>query len=215
MNRVYILGLFILFSCGTRGKKEASVKEQNQEIKKEASKSNFRKVESKKIDKLLSFFSFFNQSEITIEVKQEDQNIVFSESECIPLKHLPAFNNIVRQTSSITTGAKPIGKIQLDSLLFFLVFVQQDDYGPIYYGVRYNLESDQILSKEIIGQTWGDAGDLQITKSKLTIFSDSLIINKNIRTCHFDLEAKDEEMVETTEDCNDSTVIINIEKLNL
>jgi len=103
----------------------------------------------------------------------------------------------------------------LDAVMFLLVFVQQDDYGPIYYAATYDVETDKILSTEIIGQTWGDAGDSQITKSNLTIFTDSLVITKEITTCHAELEVQGQEMVAVSEECNDSTAIIKIQKMDL
>lgn len=217
MNRIYILSFIVLVSCGER---KTKTDETNQSTTKTQPKT-IALIENKEIDaalgldRLQDLFPFFNKTEIVIEVGIEDQNTMFSDDECIPLKYQSSFNNILPQTSVTTTGAKPIGKIQLDPVMFLLVLVQQDDYGPIYYGAKYDVETDKVLSSEIIGQIWEDAGHSQIIKSTLTIFTDSLVITKKITICHAELEVQDQEMVAISEECNDSTAIIKILKMDL
>jgi hypothetical protein len=64
----------------------------------------------------------------------------FEDDECLPRSFMPIFKKHISDYEMTTTGAKPVGKFKLADATYFLVVVQQDDYGPIYYGLTYNIE---------------------------------------------------------------------------
>jgi hypothetical protein len=211
MNRLIIIfTLAILASCGQKSNKETSDLSSDNEISMES-------TEAKNLDKvptdIITYFKDFNGNSIKIEVESYTQEHSFKPSDCLPFSYLPVLDNQIPQTQAESTGAKPIGKIKINESNYFLVVVQQDDYGPIYYGLTYNSEENRIQKSEKIAETWGDAGDSQVTYSLVTLKNDLIKIDKYIETCHAELEVQGDEMVATDIECSDSTATIKI-KIN-
>jgi hypothetical protein len=204
-----IVTVAILTSCGQKNRSEST--DSNSETMVEV-------IDTKeKVDipaDIIIYFKDFKRDSVKIEVEQYTQEIGFKPSECIPLKFIPLFENKIPQTQSESTGAKPLGKLRINENNYFLVVVQQDDYGPIYYGITYNSKEKRIEQSEIIAQAWGDAGDSQQIYSVITTMSEKVIIKKYIETCHADLEVEGDEMVASDVECFDSTAIVELKIRN-
>jgi hypothetical protein len=158
----------------------------------------------------LAYFPAYQSDSFTVEVEPYIHERAFDDAECIPLVCLARFNGLIQQTKSASTGAKPIGKVRLQAGTYFLTLVQQDDYGPVYYGLVYDPAKGKSISCEKIAEHWGDAGDSQVTYSKIRIDSKAVTITKLIETCHADLEEQDNELAATDQACNDSTIVVQL-----
>lgn len=162
---------------------------------------------------LLSYFKDFTKDSLEIKVEQYMQESSFESNECLPLTYIPVFENKIPQNQYETSGTKPLGKIKINAKNFLLVVAQQDDYGPIYYGLTYNLEENKIKSSEKIAQIWGDEGDSQVTYSIVRVVNQTVKIYKFIETCQAELEEQGDEIIAKSVDCFDSTTIVEI-KIN-
>ena len=198
-----IIALAILTSCGQENRRENT--DSNIENKVEAIETK-EKVDIP--DDIISYFNDYKGDSVKIEVEQYTQERSFEPADCLPLTFIPVFDNKIPQTQSESTGAKPIGKFKINETNYFLVVVQEDDYGPIYYGLTYNSEDNKIKNSEKIAETWGDAGDSQETYSVIRLMNEKVKIDKYIETCHADLVVQGDEMVATDVECSDSTATI-------
>ena len=132
--------LLILMACG----------ETNQ-IKDQKVISNAVEIDSIKheIDQipndLIEYFDKLPGDSIKIEVEDYTYERSFSPSKCLPLSFLPLLSGFIPQTQSESTGAKPIGRIKINDLNHLLIVAQQDDYGPIYYGLTYNQQENKLI----------------------------------------------------------------------
>ncbi len=203
------ISVAILTSCGQVNKSET--KDSNTEDAVEVIETSEKVVIPTDI---ISYFKDFTKDSVKIEVEQYTQESSFEPSECLPLTFLPVFDSKIPQTQSESTGAKPVGKLKINDKNFLLVVVQQDDYGPIYYGLTYNSDENRIKDSEKIAETWGDAGDSQVTYSIVSIMNETVKIDKYIETCHADLEVQGDEMVATDVECSDSTAIVEMKIKN-
>ncbi|MEZ4847482.1 MAG: hypothetical protein R3B93_02370 [Bacteroidia bacterium] len=167
--------------------------------------------EQKEGQNFLKYFDDFSEDNLKIEVEEYTQERMFSPEECLPLSFLPLFDSIIPQTQSESTGAKPVGKVKITPENYFLVVVQQDDYGPIYYALNYHEKEHKIINSEKIAVIWGDAGDSQVIYSEINIKDNPLIIRKFIETCHADLEVEEDEIIITNEECSDSVSVVKWE----
>ena len=158
-------------SCGQENKHE-SADSNNEEI--------VEAIETKdKVDipdDIVSYFNDYKEDSVKIEVEQYTQEGSFEPADCLPLTFLTVLDNKIPQTQSESTGAKPLGKLKINETNYFLVVVQQDDYGPIYYGLTYNSEDNKIKNSEKVAETWGDAGDSQETYSVIRLMNEKVKI---------------------------------------
>jgi hypothetical protein len=208
MKKVLIIfSWYILISCEQKSNQETSSLITDNEISLELN-------ETKNIEKIptdiIQYFKDFKGTSIKIEVENFTQDQSFKPNDCLPLNYLIVLDNKIPQTQAESTGAKPVGKFKINDSNYFLVVVQQDDYGPIYYGLTYNSQEKKIQNSEKIAESWGDAGDSQVTYSLVTFNNDMIKIDKYIETCHADLEAQGDEMIATNVKCYDSTATIEI-----
>ncbi len=202
-----ILGLAILASCGQLDSDTSDT------INKDIVEF-IESIEEVEINTdITSYFNDFPKDSIKIVVEQYTQERTFKPSDCLPLTFLPVLDNKIPQTQSESTGAKPVGKLKVNDSSFFLVVVQQDDYGPIYYGMIYNSGENMIKESEQIAEIWGDAGDSQVTYSVVSLTKESVKINKYIETCHLDLELEEDDPAADEIECSDSTATIEL-KIN-
>ncbi|WP_375561681.1 hypothetical protein ACE193_03780 [Bernardetia sp. OM2101] len=209
MNRIItMLMLIILTSCG----QEKNTSDINTKNELNADTIKTKKAEDISTD-IITYFTDFQTDSIKIEVEAYIETQRFLPKDCLPLKFLPLLDNKIPQTQSESTGAKPVGKIKINNNHYFLVIVQQDDYGPIYYGLTYDSDKNKIQNSDKIAEIWGDAGDSQITYSIVSVTEQKVQIDKFIETCHANLEVPEEEMMETDMECSDSTATIEF-KIN-
>ena len=209
MNRVLIVLISIAFfiSCGKESNQDE--KERNTETNSTEEPST-TKSPSQTENELLAYFKDFPNDTVKVKVEPYTQERSFDPSECLPLTFLPLLENMIPQTRSESTGAKPVGKIQITDNKYLLVVVQQDDYGPIYYGLAYNSHENKIQKSEKIAEVWGDAGDYQGTYSLISLKNEKIIIQKFIETCHDEFEDNEEEIIVTSSECSDSTSTVEI-----
>lgn len=130
--------------------------------------------------------------------------------ECLPLTFLPLFEKHLIQTQAESTGAKPVGKFKVDDNHYFLAVVQQDDYGPKYYGMIYNLNTNKIEKCEKVAELWGDAGDSQTIYSQIIIKQHAISITKFIEFCHYDIDSEADEIEPMEDYCLDSIASIDL-----
>ncbi|MAX79853.1 MAG: hypothetical protein CL843_06735 [Crocinitomicaceae bacterium] len=208
-NISIIIIIAILISCGNENKSE-SIDSNNQETVEVLETS--KKVEIP--TNIITYFIDFTRDSVKIEVEQYTQERSFEPSDCLPLAFLPLLDNKIPQTQAESTGAKPVGKLKVNDNNYFLVVVQQDDYGPIYYGLMYNSQENRIENSEKIAETWGDAGDSQVTYSIIWMMNETVNINKYIETCHADLVVQGDEMIAKDVECSDSTATIEMKIKN-
>ena len=200
MKSIALFIALILASCGTTTSEVSE--EKVTEPKQPGTKNS--------VKNFLAYFPAYQSDSFTVEVEPYTHERTFDDAECIPLAYLTHFNGLIQQNNSASTGAKPIGKARLQDGTYFLTLVQQDDYGPVYYGLIYDQAKEKSLSSEKIAEHWGDAGDSQVTYSNIRIDSKAVTITKLIETCHADLEEKDNELEATNQACKDSTVVVKM-----
>lgn len=201
MNKiVFFLSLFLFFSCS---QEENNDVQGNTNIVLEVPKN------------ITSYFDSYKGDSLTIEIDDYLYEHSLKPDECLPLSLLPVLNDKIPQTQSKTTGAKPITQLKINNNNYFLVVAQQDDYGPIYYGLIYSISENKVKSSEEIAVNWGDAGDSQTIYSKISINKNFILIKKIIETCHADLAIFEGEMIAEDTECKDSTSIIKINRKDL
>ena len=198
MKSIALLIALILAGCGS------TTSESSQEKLTERKQSG---AENSGKD-FLEDFPAYQSDSFTVEVEPYTHQRTFDDAECISLAYLAHFDGLIPQTKSASTGAKPIGKVRLQAGTYFLTLVQQDDYGPVYYGLLYDLAKEKSVSGEKIAWHWGDAGDSQVTYSKIKVDASAVTITKLIETCQADLEEQDNETGATNQACKDSTVVV-------
>lgn len=152
---------------------------------------------------ILSHFDEIKKDTTVIEVEDKiaKRESSFNNNECLSLAYLPVLAEKIPQTQLESTGAKPFGKLKLSRDYFFLIVIQQDDYGPIYYGLVYNKKENRVLKSEKLAELWGDAGDSQTMFSVISIEEEIIKISQEIETCHANIEQQDGEIRETKVEC--------------
>ena len=210
MNKLFLVTLTFLFACGEsiqQGDLETVVADSKEEQIKDSEPA----ITKPDGASLLSLFPSYTTDNIEVEVSEQARSSSSSESKFIPLAYQPYFDGHLYAIGSESTGSRPVGRISLGEQASLLILFQQDDYGPIYYGLIYDNVADKILAKEIIAQEWGDAGDSQVIKSKIKHLNGLTHITKFIETCHADLEISDEEVTAQNEECKDSVAVVLVD----
>ncbi|MBT31305.1 MAG: hypothetical protein CMO01_16750 [Thalassobius sp.] len=215
---IFILLIFLI-SCGKNSTKEHDKIISYTTIKSEPITKTDSSIRDNSTSKssvsplptnLTSYFEDFQKDTIKIEVEAYTQETSFEPTECLPLSFLPLFEDHVYATQTESIGAKPVGKIKVHDDFYFLVFVQQDDYGPIYYGLAYDKQENKIKKVEKVALIWGDAGDSEEVYSMIYHTDKKIIIEKYIQICHFDLEITGDQVIVSNTDCSDSTKVLEL-----
>lgn len=212
MNKPFFAILIMLTACAESSEQSETKVKFSNPTEEVYNDEPVQPINTKTPDSLLSLFPSYQTDNKEIVVGEKARSGTLKDSELIPSEYQQYFEGFLYPTRSGSTGSKPIGKFKFSDQGYLLILFQQDDYGPIYYGLIYDKEADKILEKEIIAQEWGDAGDTQVIKTKFKQIDQELQITKFIETCHADLDFSGKEITTHNEECHDSTAMFVIDK---
>lgn len=159
-------------------------------------------------DSLLSYFNKVEPLPLDFTLNTNNSiNDSYSIQREIPFSYQPIFEGHLYPMSRTSTGYLPKDYYQINDSIALLIIFIQDDYGPVYHGLAYNTSMKRILSTQILAREWGDAGDSQTIYSKLKLETQTLKIDKFIKTCHAELDIDSDPVKVISEECTDSTYI--------
>jgi hypothetical protein len=215
MNKLLLIILMLLSACSEPSKQaryHVVIDEVEETANVETAYREPASPENKVMNgSLLSLFPQYHTDSISVKVVEEARYGSLEESGYIPLDKQKYFEGFLYSQYS-STGAKPLGRLRIGEHSHLLTLYQLDDYGPVYYGMTYDEKADKIISKEIIAQEWGDAGDSQTIKSNIYYQDGQVQLIKRIETCHLDIETVGIDPEDAEVDCTDSVAVVKVNK---
>lgn len=209
----FLLVVVFLTSCGSDRKNSGTEDTNSTEIK-DSIKFEFEtKIDSSEVepepqelDSLLSFFQMIDIESVTIKT-YSNTNLLNKGGSIIPFRYQPLFDGYLYPMGRRSTGYLAKNYLKLNDSTAFLIIFIDDDYGPVYHGLRYSIQDNEIRDSQILARTWGDAGDSQTIYSELGHHDGTLSINKYITTCHAELDFDSDPIEVISEECSDSTYV--------
>lgn len=214
---IYFLSVLIFLTACSTDRKSSDTENTNSTDITDSIKFEFEtKIDSSEIepepqglDSLLSFFQMIDIESVTIKTNS-DINSLNKGGSIIPFRYQPLFDGHLYPMDRRSTGYLAKNYLKLNDSIAFLIIFIDDDYGPVYHGLRYSINNNEISDSQILARTWGDAGDSQTIHTKLGLQDGTLSINKFITTCHAELDFDSDPIEVISEECSDSTYVATI-----